>query len=393
MSVSVPQYDSLMSGPGPDEHRHQGSGPAHAADRRGGGAAAGTRPPERRGERSGALTVLGRWARWRPPRWDDATRRGVLNELFFEGPEWRPFVIRFSVLLVLSTTIAALGLIANSAAVVIGAMLVAPLMTPILGVAGAAVHGQPRRLATSAAVLLIGTGAAVFTGWLVSVGAPGEITADELTSELLARTQPSLLDLGIAVAAGLAGGYVLTHPRAGSSLPGVAIAVALVPPLATVGITLQIGFITGALGALLLYTTNMFAIILSAMVVMLLSGFVPPEVRRMVRTRVRLGLALAALAVVGVAVPLSIHTAQVILDQRFSRDVLAAIDQWDPEGRVVEVDSDWSLDGATVDLVMASGQDPAPAWRLAELLASVVNTPVDVSVEYRAESHDEATAG
>lgn len=342
---------------------------------------------------AGALSVLGRWARWRPPVWDDETRRAVLNELFFEGPEWRPFLTRFSVLLVLSTMIAALGLIADSAAVVIGAMLVAPLMTPILGVAGAAVHGQTRRLATSAAVLIAGTAVAVLTGWLISAGAPGEITADELTSELLARTEPSLLDLAIAVAAGLAGGYVLTHPRASSSLPGVAIAVALVPPLATVGVTLQIGFTSGALGALLLYTTNMFAIILSAMVVMLLSGFVPPEVRRIARTRVRLGLAIAVLAVVGVAVPLSVHTTQVILDQRFSRNVVAAIDEWDPTGRIVELDSDWSLSRATVDLVMASGQEPAPAWRLAELLSSVADIPVDVSVEYRVERHDEATAG
>lgn len=79
-----------------------------------------------------------------PPVWDDETRRAVLNELFFEGPEWRPFLARFSVLLVLSTMIAALGLIADSAAVVIGAMLVVPLMTPILGVAGAAVPDRRR---------------------------------------------------------------------------------------------------------------------------------------------------------------------------------------------------------------------------------------------------------
>ena len=72
----------------------------------------------------------------------------------------------------LSTTIAAMGLVTDSAAVVIGAMLVAPLMTPILAVAGAAVHGQPRRLAISGAVLLIGTMAAMATGWLVSSGMP-----------------------------------------------------------------------------------------------------------------------------------------------------------------------------------------------------------------------------
>jgi uncharacterized hydrophobic protein (TIGR00271 family) len=339
------------------------------------------------------LTLLGRLALWHPQTWDDDRRRTILNELFYEDAEWRPFLGRFSVLLVLSTMIAALGLVADSVAVVIGAMLVAPLMTPILGVAGAAVHGQPRRLLVSGLVLMIGTAAAVATGWLVSSGMPGEITADELTGELLARTSPSLIDLGIAVAAGLAGGYVLTHPRAGSSLPGVAIAVALVPPLATVGITLQIGAISSSLGALLLYTTNMVAIILSAMIVMLITGFVPPEVRRLVRTRVRLGLVLAALAVAAVTVPLTAHTIDVAADQRFSRAVLAAIDEWDPQARVVQVDSDTSPSRATVNVVMAASHEPAPAWRLAELLAAAATTPIDVSVEYRQEHHDEATAG
>lgn len=353
------------------------------SDRRGGAAVGAVAP----------LTALGRLGLWHPPTWDDDTRRTILNELFFDGAEWRPFLGRFSVLLVLSTTIAAMGLVADSAAVVIGAMLVAPLMTPILAVAGAAVHGQPRRLAISGLVLVVGTVAAIATGWLVSSGMPGEITADELTGELLARTSPSLIDLGIAIAAGLAGGYVLTHPRAGSSLPGVAIAVALVPPLATVGITLQIGAGSSAVGALLLYTTNMVAIILSAMIVMLVSGFVPPEVRRLVRTRVRFGLVLAALALAAVAVPLTAHTIDVAADQRFGRAVLAAVDEWDPRARVVEIDSDAGLERATVDLVMASSNDPQPAWRLAEMLAMTVSTPIDVTVEYRQERHDEATAG
>ena len=170
-----------------------------------------------------ALSPLGRWLSWRPPEWDEATRRQVLDELFFEDAEWRPFLLRFATLLILSTTIAGLGLISDSSAVVIGAMLVAPLMTPILAVAAAAVHGQLHRLGVSASVLIAGTITAVATGWLIGWIAPGTITVDELTSQLLARTAPCLVDLGVAVAAGLAGGYVLTHPRAGSSLPGVAI--------------------------------------------------------------------------------------------------------------------------------------------------------------------------
>jgi uncharacterized hydrophobic protein (TIGR00271 family) len=339
------------------------------------------------------LSPIGRWLAWKPPEWDEDTRRQVLDELFYEGPEWRPFVARFATLIVLSTTIAGFGLIADSAAVVIGAMLVAPLMTPILAVAGATVFGQVERLAVSASVLVAGTVGAVATGWLVGAIAPGAVTLDDLTGELLARTTPSLLDLAVAVAAGLARGYVLTHPRAGSSLPGVAIAVALVPPLATVGITWQLGATSQARGSLLLYVTNMVAIILSAMVVMLASGFVPPHVRETSRGRVRMGLVVSVLAVVGVAVPLTLHTLDVLEEQRFTRDVLDAIATWDPSARVVTIDADPDGARATVDLVVASSQAPRPAWRLAELLAPTLGTPVDVAVQYRQDLQDEATAG
>lgn len=324
--------------------------------------------------------------------WDEEDRVAVLNELFFEGPERAPFLARFGSLIILSTAIAGFGLIADSAAVVIGAMLVAPLMTPILATAGALVHGQVQRLVTSVAILVGGIVFAIATGWILSWLVPGTMTATELTGELLARTNPSLLDLGIAIAAGLAGGYVLTHPRAGSSLPGVAIAVALVPPLATVGICLQLGAPDRAQGAFLLFGTNLFAIILSAMVMMLASGFVPPDVRQIARGRVRIGLVVSALALAGVAIPLSLHTREVLADQSFTRRAIAAIQDWDPSGRIVDLQADSGPGGGTVDLVMASSGEPAPAWRLAERLATTVGFPVEVTVQYRLETRDAATA-
>ncbi|HSF85861.1 MAG TPA: DUF389 domain-containing protein [Acidimicrobiia bacterium] len=355
----------------------------------------GASPPSR-GLHEGrpALSPSGSLTRrlFQPRVWHEDERNAVSDELFFEGPEWRPFLKRFGTLIVLSTTIAALGLIANSAAVVIGAMLVAPLMTPILAVAAALVHGQAKRLGVSVAVLLGGTLGAIATGWVISRIAPGTLTASELTPELLARTAPSLLDLGVAIAAGLAGGYVLTHPRAGSSLPGVAIAVALVPPLATVGISLELGATSAAGGALLLFTTNLVAIVLSAMTVMLASGFVPSDTRIMVKGRLRLGFAMALTATVGVAVPLTLHTVDVVRDQGFTRDVIATIREWDPAGRIVQLEADVGDTRASVEVVVASSRAPVPAWRLAELLAHDRDVPVDVAVEYRLEQRDEATA-
>ncbi|MCH7584836.1 MAG: DUF389 domain-containing protein [Acidobacteria bacterium] len=324
--------------------------------------------------------------------WDDDERTRILGELFFEGPEWRPFLSRFVVLTVLSTTLAAFGLIANSAAVVIGAMLIAPLMTPILATAASLVHGQIDRLAVSLLVLTGGTLLAIAAGWAVSWLTAATLTAEELTPELLSRATPSLLDLGVAIAAGLAAGYIVTNSQAGSSLPGVAIAVALVPPLGTAGISLELGATAEAEGALLLFATNLVVIILSAMIVMLASGFVPSDIRIMVRGRVNLGLFVATLGVIGVAIPLTAYTLDVFADQHFTREVISQVREWDPSGRIVELSADIGASRATVEIVMASSQEPVPAWRLAELLAAESDLPVDVRVQYRIENRDEATA-
>ena len=222
--------------------------------------------------------------------WTDDERADVLNELFPDDERIVPYLKRFAALMILSTTIAAFGLIGDSAAVVIGAMLVAPLMTPMLALAASLTYAQMRRFVGSLSLVVIGTVGAIATGWVVARIAGGSLTAASLSSELLARTTPSLLDLGIAVAAGLAGGYVLTHKGAGSSLPGVAIAVALVPPLATVGVALELQANDQAIGALLLYSTNLVAIVLSASVVMVVSGFVPDYIRQAARGKIGLRL-------------------------------------------------------------------------------------------------------
>lgn len=164
-------------------------------------------------------------------------RARILDELFFEGDRRAPYLWRFVALILFSSSIAAFGLLNDSGAVVIGAMLVAPLMTPILGLAAATVQAWMARQVESLAIIGGGALLAVGVGWIVARLLP-EVDEDvSLPGELLARTAPNLLDLAIAVAAGAAGGYVLVRKEAGSALPGVGIAVALVPPLATVGIT------------------------------------------------------------------------------------------------------------------------------------------------------------
>ncbi len=323
-------------------------------------------------------------------------RHLVTDELFWESGELTSHLARFFVLIVLSTLLAAFGLAANSVAVIIGAMLVAPLMTPILATAAALLLADMKILLSSAAVIAAGVLMAIGTSMVVTfIGLQNFTTVYSLPSEILGRTQPSLLDLGVAIAAGLAGGYVLTHPKASSSLPGVAIAVALVPPLATVGILLEIGARAQAGGAFLLFLTNLFAIVLSAIVVMLLSGFVPAEIRLEGLRHARIGLLVSAVVLVAIAVPLTIHTVGVVQDQRFAQTVTVEVATWDANAIIENLVADLQPGGrAEVDLVVSTTSSaPQPSWKLADAVSARIGRVVDVSVRYRLEVADEATSG
>jgi uncharacterized hydrophobic protein (TIGR00271 family) len=189
----------------------------------------------------------------------------AIDELVPDGEEFRPYLGRFVMLIVLSAGIASFGLLADSAAVVIGAMLVAPLMTPITATAAATVTARNRRLLAALGVIALGTLAAIAVGYLTArFAGTSFVNAADLPGEVISRTFPGLLDLGIAITAGAAAGYILPRRSTTGALPGVGIAVALVPPLATVGICLAAGADDLAANAFLLYITNLAAIIFSA---------------------------------------------------------------------------------------------------------------------------------
>jgi uncharacterized hydrophobic protein (TIGR00271 family) len=167
---------------------------------------------------------------------------------------------RFYALVATSTLIACLGLIANSAAVIIGAMLVAPLMTPIFGLSLALVRGEPRLLGRALRAEVVGVALGVGLSALF-----GSLPlALEVTPEMLARTQPNLLDLLVAVLAGFAGSYAMIDERLSPTLPGVAIATAIVPPVANTGLCLAVGAYQGAYGSFLLFLANFLSILIVA---------------------------------------------------------------------------------------------------------------------------------
>lgn len=177
---------------------------------------------------------------------------------------------KFLLLLVLSVAIATLGLLQNSPAVVIGAMLVSPLLGPIMGIGFGLATLESGLIKRSLVTLAAGMAVAIFVAMLIVWLSP----IQDVTSELRARTQPTLLDLVIAVVGGIAGVYAILQ-RLSGVMVGVAIATALVPPLSTIGFGLSTGRFDFALGAALLFLTNTLAIAFAATAVARLNRFGP----------------------------------------------------------------------------------------------------------------------
>ena len=166
----------------------------------------------------------------------------------------------FFILLALATAIATFGLLSNSAATIIGAMIIAPLMVPIISLAFSLVMLDFRLVSYSLVKLVLGVALTVLIAFwateIIGFKIPG--------SEIIARTEPTLLDLGVAIAAGIAGAFAKIHRNVSDAIPGVAISVALAPPLCVVGIGLATRDSNLSDGAFVLFLTNLVGIIISA---------------------------------------------------------------------------------------------------------------------------------
>ncbi|RMF37506.1 MAG: DUF389 domain-containing protein, partial [Chloroflexi bacterium] len=227
----------------------------------------------------------------------------------------------FSVMISLSATIAALGLLLNSPALVIGAMLVAPLMSSIVGLGLAITLGDAHLLRLAIVSTLRGVLLASGVGFLIGLLVPDA----QATAEVLARTRPTLLDLGVALASGAAGAYALCRKEVSSALPGVAIAASLVPPLAAAGIGLALGNGRIAGGAFLLFATNLVAIAAAGGTTFLLLGFKPePEKRERQRLFGR-GVVGIVTLLVAISLPLGLLTYRSVTEARLHQTVQEAV--------------------------------------------------------------------
>ena len=225
--------------------------------------------------------------------------------------------IRFYALLIVSSMIACFGLATNSTAVIIGAMLVSPLMTPIFGVALGMLEGDTRLLSRALLAETVGVILAIGSAFLVGMM---QFTGGEATTEMLIRTQPNLLDLLVAIFAGFAGAYALVDERISPALPGVAIATAIVPPLSVCGLCLSMGAWTGALGAFLLFLANFVSILIVALSTFAISGLARPRHIKSWRRFAR-RFSLPALVFAVLAVVLT-HSLAKIMDERFTEHTI-----------------------------------------------------------------------
>ena len=234
----------------------------------------------------------------------------IQRHLYAESQLDTPYVV----LVIGSCVIATLGLLANSAAVIIGAMIVAPLMMPIRGLAFGALIGDLTLFRRALWSLLVGVGIAIFISWGLGILAGLSVFG----TEILARSTPNLLDLGIALSAGGICGYALVEPKVSASLPGTAIAVALMPPVCVVGLGLSQANWSLSWGAFLLFLTNFCGIALACMVAFMLAGYTH-------WTQARGVLALATALTSVLAIPLGISFVELTRQNRLEANLRQAL--------------------------------------------------------------------
>ncbi len=277
---------------------------------------------------------------WRRTAVESCDRAAVLEHVASESA----LAPRYAFMTVLSSGIATLGLLQNSVAVIIGAMLISPLMGPIvelgMGLATFA-SGTVRRALGS---LGVGIGLAALTAVAIVWFSP----LKDATSEIIARTDPTLFDLLIAVFSGLAGAYA-TITRKGETIVGVAIATALMPPLAVAGygLALQNPHIAG--GAFFLFMTNLLAIALSVTIVARIYGFKGTDSPKQ--------SVLQAILVIGIfvvlSVPLGLALRKIVVRTQVERTVRAVLEDNASHvgGRVTTLRVDSSINPLLVDAV------------------------------------------
>ena len=278
----------------------------------------------------------------------NATKRSLQDSALVEGA----LSINYLVLTAASSIIATLGLIENSVAVIIGAMIIAPLIGPIQAFAFGAIDGDRALIRKSLVTALVGATLAV----VISAAIGGIVNISVYGSEVIGRTKPTLLDLGIALAAGAVGGFAKLRPSVANTVAGTAIAVALMPPLCVVGLALSYREWSWAEGAALLFGTNFLGIAVACMLVLLGVG--------RLEHRSRLGLISTSVATIALLFPLGASFSGIVRQSRTEaiiRDELVAHTVTFRHARLETATFDWYAKPVTANLVVNASATITPS--------------------------------
>ena len=311
------------------------------------------------------------------------------ESVFFEGPDKSQRISRFWILLVLAGIIAAAGVVGDSTATVIGAMIVAPLMTPILGTMLSVVLADRRNLIRSVLLVIAGAATAIAIGYLLGTIVASDVVA-ATNSQVAARVHPKLVDLLAALATGTVGSIALVRRDIADTLPGVAIAISLVPPLSVVGLTLESGEPRQAFGAFLLFGTNVTAILLSGIVVMSLyrvkPGLAETDAEDLSRRKAIGVVAVVSVLVVGT---LAAEAIRIVSDVKREKRVSNVAERW-------ATDAKWDLVDVTTDadgvVIKVAGPLPEPDTK--ELRTRLIERGIDADdIEVQLQPRTEVDLG
>lgn len=314
----------------------------------------------------------------RKMKFDPAYRAAFEQKLFIEGQGKTRRLTNFFVLLLLATVIATFGLVSASTATIIGAMIVAPLMGPIMATAAAVVMGSAARALRALALTVAGIVAVILLSLVLAWIVPEVNLSFTENAELASRINPGLVALLTALASGAAGAYIIAREEIADAMGGVAIAISLVPPLCVVGIALRLGDWGAAAGALQLFVTNFLAILLAGGVVFLIGGL-GRDAGEGGETRVRAAaFGVILVATILIAMPLSVTTFKIIKDARDTRVAGEDVEEW-LAGTTYHVVRVTAADETVIALIEGSGETK-PLRSLADDLAASLEHPVVVNL-------------
>ncbi len=300
------------------------------------------------------------------------------DKLFIQGPRSARRLTNFFVLLLLATVIATYGVISESTATVIGAMIVAPLMGPIMATAAAVVIGSTWHAWRSLALVAAGVVSVILLSAVLTLIIPSSGISFTQNSEISSRISPGLLALLTALASGAAGAYITAREELADSMGGVAIAISLVPPLCVVGIGIEQGEWSAALGAFTLFATNFLAILLMGGITFMIAGLGRAAIRDEDQRMRRRAFAMIALATIIIIIPLSITTFQTINNLVETNTAKAEIDRW--LGETTNEIAQVAVKGSSVTATIEVSEELGSLDELADSLAVALEKPVVVVV-------------